>query len=83
VTVAEEHQATADNIQYSKRMLAHSYMSASVDMTSIAQNFGEVPVDAFVMRAAAKAFRAAIDSDGDVNVSRAMTHGNSLTYLSV
>ena len=73
--VADDYQATADTIQYSKRMLGHSYMSSNVDMTSIAEAFAGVPVESFVMRAAAKAFRAAVDSDAEVNVSKVVAHG--------
>jgi len=43
-------------------MLAHSYMSATVNMTTIMKDFSEATVDAFVMRATAKAFKAAVDS---------------------
>lgn len=81
--VADDYQATADTIQYSKRMLGHSYMSSNVDMTSIAEAFAGVPVESFVMRAAAKAFRAAVDSDAEVNVSKVVAHGSSMTYIGV
>lgn len=52
-------------------------------MTSIVKNFASVPVEAFVIRAAAKAFRAAVQSDGEVNVNRIVGHGNHMTYLGV
>lgn len=52
-------------------------------MTSIVKTFAGSPVDAFVIRAAAKAFRATIQSDGEVNVNRIFSHGNHVTYLGV
>ena len=58
-------------------------MSANVEMTSIAETFPDMPVESFVMRAAAKAFRAAVDAEADVNVSRVVTHGSAMTYIGV
>lgn len=72
----------ADSLHYSKRMLAHSYMSSQVDMTAIAQTFGEVPTDAFVIRAAAKAFKKAI-GDEPLNVARVFSHGKRIAYHGV
>jgi len=64
----------ADSLNYSKRMIAHTYMSSSVDMTEIATTFADTPADAFVIRAAAKAYRAAINPTESLNVSRVMSH---------
>ena len=53
----------ADSLHYSKRMIGHSYMSSMVDMTAIANTFKDMPADAFVIRATAKAYKATINSD--------------------
>lgn len=50
----------ADSLHNAKRMLGHSYMSSMIDMSEISNTFSEMPVDAFVIRAAAKAFKATI-----------------------
>ena len=75
----------ADSISHAKNMIGHSYMSSVVDMTQIASTFKDMPTDAFVIRAAAKAYKATIDSDGDqpLNVSRVFTHGQRTAYLGV
>ena len=75
----------ADSLHHSKRMIAHSYMSSMVDMTEIASTFKDVPTDAFVIRATAKAYKATIDSaqDQPLNVSRVFTHGKRMAYLGV
>lgn len=66
----------ADSLHSAKRMLGHSYMSSMVEMTEICSTFSESQVDAFVIRAAAKAYKAIIDSsDGPLNVSRVIGHG--------
>ena len=75
------HADLAAAIGHSKSMLAHSYMSSLVDMTTIAQQFSDTPVDAFVIRAAAKAFKTV--SSEPLNVSRVFTHGRTMTYLGV
>ena len=82
----------ASSLNYSKRMLGHTYMSSSIDMTQIATNFADTPTDAFVIRAAAKAYQATITSRDDVmkgeetttlNVSRVMSHSERVTYIGV
>lgn len=75
----------ADSLHYSKRMIGHSYMSSMVDMTQIASDFKDMPTDAFVIRAAAKAYKATISSEIDepLNVSRVFTHGQRVAYLGV
>ena len=83
MSVEGDHAAAADTIQYSKRMLAHSYMSSSVDMSAIVKDFDSVPVDAFVIRAAAKAYRSAVASEGELNVNRMVKHGSHVTYTGV
>ena len=53
-------------------------------MTAIAQTFADVPTDAFVIRAAAKAFKEAIsDADETLNVSRVFSHGKRISYHGV
>ena len=65
-------------------MIAHSYMSSMVDMTEIASTFKDVPTDAFVIRATAKAYKATIENDNQpLNVSRVFTHGKRMAYLGV
>ena len=60
-------------------------MSSMVDMTQISSTFADTPVDAFVIRAAAKAFRKVVAAeDGDqLNVSRVFNHDKRVTYLGV
>lgn len=83
----DDLRSMADSLHDSKRMIAHSYISSSVDMTSIVKSFAEVPTDAFVIRAAAKAFKAVIaaadDAEARLNVSRVFSHGKRVTYLGV
>ena len=64
-------------------MLGHSYMSSMADMTEITNSFPETPVDAFVIRAAAKAFKTAISSEETLNVSRVFDHNQRVSYLGV
>lgn len=73
----------ADSLHSAKRMLGHSYMSSMVDMTQICSDFASVPVDAFVIRAASKAYKATIDSEGPLNVSRVFSHGKRVSYVGV
>ncbi len=42
-----------------------------------------MPTDAFVIRAAAKAYSAAINPNESLNVSRVMSHSERVTYLGV
>ena len=67
-------------------------MSSMVDMTQIASDFKDTPTDAFVIKAAAKAFKATIGNSGSdlsaadekpLNVSRVFTHGKRVAYLGV
>lgn len=80
--VGGDLRGMADSLHYSKRMLAHSYMSSQVDMTQIAEKFADAPLDAFVIRAAAKAFRKAI-GDEPLNVSRVFSHDRTIAYTGV
>lgn len=77
-----DQREMADSLNYSKRMLGHSYMSSMVDMTQIASAFSDTPTDAFVIRAAAKAYTATI-SEEPLNVNRVFTHGRRVAYLGV
>ena len=58
-------------------------MSSSIDMTQIATDFADMPTDAFVIRAAAKAYSEAINPNESLNVSRVMSHSERVTYLGV
>lgn len=62
--VTDDHKEIADALNYSKRMLGHTYMSSAVDMSEIARSFPDMPTEAFVIRAAAKAFQRTISTDG-------------------
>ena len=55
--MSSERRELAASLNHAKSMLGHSYMSSMVDMTQIASTFSGTPVDAFVIKAAAKAFR--------------------------
>ena len=74
---------TAASLKHAKQMLGHSYMSSTVDMTTISVKFADVPVDAFVIRAAAKAFRSAMNTNEVLNVSQVLSHKRRVTYLGV
>ena len=64
--MGSELRELAASLNHAKSMLGHSYMSSTVDMTQISSTFTETPVDAFVIRAAAKAFRKVVAAeDGD------------------
>ena len=73
----------ADSLYHAKRMLGHSYMSSKADMTAIVNKFADTQLDAFVMRAAAKAFNATIGPGETLNMSRVFSHGQKITYTGV
>ena len=83
--MGSERQELAASLNHAKSMLGHSYMSCVVDMTQIASTFAGTPVDAFVIKAAAKAFRKTMAEEiGDeLNVSRVFNHDERVTYLGV
>ena len=74
--MSSERRELAASLNHAKSMLGHSYMSSMVDMTQIASTFAGTPVDAFVIKAAAKAFRKTMAEEiGDqLNVSRVFNH---------
>ena len=84
-TVEGDSREQADSLHHSKRMLAHSYMSSKADMTMIRETFSDTPVDSFVIRAAAKAFKATLAQSADepLNVSRVVRHGERIAYYGV
>jgi len=44
-------------------MLAHAYISSTVDVSEIVKSFKDVPFDSFVYKACARAFKDAVNSD--------------------
>lgn len=50
-------------------MLAHAYITSTVDVTAIATAFKDVPFDSFVCKAAAKAFKEALNGE-TLSISR-------------
>ena len=72
-----------DSLHHAKRMLGHSYMSSKADMTAIVNQFSDMQLDAFVMRAAAKAFNATIGPGEPLNISRVFGHERKVTYTGV
>ena len=75
----------ADSFNYSKRVVGHSYISSMVDVTEVCTTFKDVSMDAFVIRAAAKAYQATIASSSDesLSVSRVFGHNDRVTYTDV
>ena len=58
-------------------------MSSMVDMTAIATSFKDVPLDAFVIRAAAKALVATSPDIEQLSVTRVFNHQSRVTYTDV
>jgi hypothetical protein len=52
----------ADSLLHAKQILAHSYITSTVDVTAIATSFKDVPFDSFVYKAAAKAFKETVNA---------------------
>ena len=53
----------ADSLSYAKKMLAHAYITSTVDVSSITTAFKEIPFDSFVYKASAKAFKETINTE--------------------
>lgn len=76
----------AEQIGYAKKMLAHSYMSTKSDVSAICKDFAEVPFEAFVVKAAQRAFQVVLaegDSSSPVNVARVTGLGKQTLYARV
>jgi len=61
--VAEERVAVCESRADAKKYLAHSYMSTKVDVSVILQEFPNVALDSWVMKAAQKAFKKTISPE--------------------
>ena len=85
-TLGDLEATAAEQIGFAKKMLAHTYMSTKTDVTAICKDFAEVPFEAFVVKAAQKAFQMVL-ADGDsrsvVNVVRVTGLGKQTLYARV
>jgi len=73
----------AQNIGSSKRLLGHAYITSKVNVSATKEGFfAEVPFESFVLKAAQKAFKNAVN-DLELDISRVHGHDSKSLYVHV
>ena len=61
--VSEGLSHAAKSLSFAKSMLAHAYITKPCDVSVILKEFKDVPLESFVMKAAAKAFKETVNTE--------------------
>lgn len=82
--VSEEFAPTAEELHHAKRNIGHAYISSKADVSAIARDFGDLPMDAFVIKAAQKALAAVgVTQGAPLHATKVTSHGSVMTYVGV